>query len=1055
VKIINKLSPAQVTGDQLLTIAKNETIHSIFEAIALEYPGVEAIVHNEQAITYRLLNEKANFIARCLLENGIEKSEIIAVKLDKGINLIVAILAIMKAGAAYLPIDPTYPAVRIKYMLEDSNVKYLITSSTYLGNYPEVNELNIEELQGHLEDATFSHADAHSLAYLIYTSGTTGNPKGVMVEHAGFINMCLYQILTYGLGVNERVLQFASISFDASVYEIFIALLSGSTLVIIDKDTILNKKHFLAYIDRKEVTFLLLPPVFLNSLDRPEFKTVKTIVTAGEACNVADAVYYSQTKRYFNAYGPTEASVCVCLYQVMPNQEYGKYIPIGKAIPNIRFYILNEDLDPVKEGETGELYIGGIGLAKGYINKPELTQKAFIHDTKKLGERVYRAGDIVKRSEDGNLIIFGRKDDQVKILGHRIELGAIEHTLLQIASINNAHVCVLEHEGEKYVSAYFTSSEQILGEHLRGKLLEKLPAFMVPQWFIQVPEFKMTQNGKIDKKALPSPFEINNSFSVDSPETLKDTLGRVLDICKDMLGIQHLDGSDNFFLMGGHSLKAARLSALINKEFNVELSVSDIYKKPHITQIHDLIKTGRKSAYEAIVPAPTKKYYSTSAAQKRMYIMNSTDKVDISYNVSIVLQFEEKVTKDTVVSALKTLSNRHDVLRTRFDIQFDEIVQQVLPEVTVNLLDGGIINLHELSQEAKRVVRPFDLKLAPILNVCYFEIAQGGVAVVFDTHHIIADGTSMGILINEFIRLLNQETLPELLLQYKDYAEWENSHYSKKEYFHEHEQYWLTIYKDIPKLRMPVEAKPEAQNFSGERLSFTIAKELSAKLKSYAFTMDVSIYQLLLSIYYLLLSKYTNQQDIVVGTAVANRRKEEVQQMMGMFVNTLALRATIPAEISFNQFVKNIKNMVLEAFDYQEYPFELLIAKLGLSGNDKKIPLIDTLFVVQNIDFFNNQAIPGLTLKYENATATSKFDFSFLIVEQKESFVIEVEYNTSIYSKNYITQLAEHFIELAGKTIASPSALLEEITLIDNSKMSQLRAQLTAENTIEDVEFDI
>jgi fengycin family lipopeptide synthetase D len=1037
-------------------LAERMAIHNAFESIALSYPDVKAVAHNNQFVTYQTLNERANSVARFLIAKGIKKGEIVAVKLDKGIDLITSILAIMKAGAVYLPIDPTYPDARINYMLEDSNTKHLVTSFQYIDNHQNVHKINIDLLRGKLADNIEVELDASSLAYLIYTSGTTGNPKGVMVTHAGFVNMCLYQIHVYELGPDESVLQFASISFDASVYEIFIALLSGSTLVIVDKEVILDKKLFIDYIDEQGLTFILLPPVFLNSLERPEFKTVKTIVTAGEACNVADAVYYSKTKRYFNAYGPTEASVCVSVYQVMPEHPYENYIPIGKEIPNTRFYILDEDLNPVDDGEAGELYIAGIGLAKGYINKRELTQAAFLDNPNRPGERLYRAGDIVKRTADGNLVILGRKDHQVKILGHRIELGAIEHALSRTPFITNAHVCALEHEGEKFLCAYFTATENISGETVRGRLLEELPQFMVPHWFIQVPRFDLTKNGKIDKKALPSPFSFNDPLSVDSNKNPEGTVEKLLAIGREVLGIKQIAITDNFFLIGGHSLKAALLAARINKAFNVELSVSEICKKPRFHDIQKFIEIGNNAPYETIAPAPAKRFYATSAAQKRMYVMSSTDKVDVSYNVSIVLKFEKPIAKTAVATALNVLSERHEVLRTRFDIQFDELVQEILPTAEIRLTHEGMVETAQLPEVAKKFVRPFDLRVAPVLRVGYYTIAEGGVAIIFDTHHIIADGTSMGILMNEFVRLLNREALPKQALQYKDYSEWENIQYVKSDYFNRHEKYWLNIHQDSPTLKMPVDKQAsDIQNFAGERLAFKFDGELSAKLKKYALDSDVSIYQLLLSVYYLLLSKYAQQQDIVVGTAVANRRKEEVQQMMGMFVNTLALRASVPAEMPFGQFVKHIKNMVLEAFDYQEYPFELLISKLGLSGNTTKVPLIDTLFIVQNIDFFNDQTIPGLTLKYENATATSKFDFSFFIVEQKDSFVLEVEYNTGLFSQQYISNLAGNFIALADKAVSIPSETLDQITLIDPKKLSDLRTKLNSNNTMNDIEFDL
>jgi fengycin family lipopeptide synthetase D len=1031
-------------------------IHSEFELIADLNPDQEAVTLGNTSITYRELNARANGLAYKLIQKGIKQEEIVAIKLDRSIEMVIAILGIMKAGAAYLPIDPTYPETRIDYMLEDSETKYMITSADSLGNHKHIYQININEPIEPTDHNPTIATTGQSLAYMIYTSGSTGTPKGVMVEHRGFVNMCLSQIITYDLAPNERVLQFASISFDASVYEIFIALLSGATLVLIPKSHIIDRQLFLDYVDDQKLTFVLLPPVFLNSLERPEFKTVKTIVTAGEACNVSDAIHYSHSKKYFNAYGPTEASVCISLYQVNPHEAYENYIPVGKSIPNMKFYIMDEHMKPVKQGEPGELCVAGVGLARGYKNKPELTKGAFIDNPNRTGERLYKTGDIVKELNDGNIVVFGRKDQQVKIAGHRIELGAIEFSMAHNKKIKSVLVDVQQHNNEKYLCAYYTASEQLSPEWIREQLLQELPSFMIPHWFIQIPEFKITKNGKIDKSVLPSPFEINSFTTPQDHPNLGEVEKKFLDICKEILGINNIMPTDNFFVIGGHSLKAASLCVKISKEFGIKLSVADIYKQPKIQDILQNIQKNKKTTYNKLTHAPIQKYYATSAAQKRMYVMNSTDKIDVSYNVSIVLRFERTISQSAVMMALKQLTQRHEVFRTRFDIQYDEIVQQILPDIEIELTQGAI-DLTEMDRIANEFVRPFDLNAAPILRIGYYTIQQGGVAIIFDTHHIIADGTSMGILAKEFVQLLEGQELKPVHFQYKDYAEWEKTQYGQNNYFKEHEQFWTKKYKTIPKWDMPTDySKTHTKNFEGSRISMEINPEISAIIKKYALDHDISIYQLLLTNYYLLLSKYTQQQDLVIGTAVANRQKDEIQEMMGMFVNILPLRTQVPSQITFDEFVQSTKQMVLESFEHQEYPFESLVSKLGLSGNASKIPLIDTLFVVQNINFFNDNPIEGLQMKYENATATSKFDFSFFIVERKETFLIEVEYNTHLYKHETISKLTQSYIQILERALTKPSALLADIPLTTEEDMKKIKTIINNDDKqIDDIEFDL
>ncbi|HTF82917.1 MAG TPA: amino acid adenylation domain-containing protein, partial [Cytophagales bacterium] len=872
-------------------------INTVFEMMVMHHTNEEAVVMGNLSVTYYELNVKANSFAHQLIEAGVKEGDTVAVKLDKSINLIVSILAIMKAGAVYLPLDPTYPHARIKYMLEDSGTRFLITNNSYLGQHKETQEINIDAHEQGMYISPTVNTDAQSLAYIIYTSGTTGNPKGVMVQHGGFVNMCLEQINTYRLGPAERVLQFASISFDASVYEIFIALLSGATLVLANKDMVIDKAKFLQFVDVQRLTFILLPPVFLNSLERPEFPTVKTIVTAGEACNIADAMYYSKTKRFYNAYGPTETSVCVSLYKVLPEVNYENYIPVGKPIENIRFYILDEDMNPVSEGAIGELWVAGVGLAKGYINKPELTQKAFLTHPFLEGERIYRTGDLVKRLPEGDIVVLGRKDQQVKIAGHRIELGAIESTMLQLEEVTNVVLNVHTADQDKSLCAYFTAKKSLSPEWLREQMLKQLPSFMVPHWFIQIKEFSLTKNGKINKDVLPSPREYYKSKST-SVEKMSFDQKRFLEVCADVLGLEQVNLEENFFSLGGHSLKATALAVRVYKVFGAELTVADIYRCEYLSEIFDIVSKSRRSVYESIMPAISKPYYATSAAQKRMFVMNSTDQVDVSYNVSIVLSFDTQMQEHLIKNAFEKLIERHEVFRTRFSLVEGEIVQEIVHDIKIDFTSVSIFS-NEIESFSKAFVRPFDLSNAPLLRIGYLQLNEGGSAVVIDTHHIIADGTSMGIMVNELMKLIHGVPLEELNLQYKDYAEWENKQYQLPLYFVNHEAYWLSKFKDIPKWNMPKDFTNKKVGFAGSRRTYKIGSDISTSVETYSLHYKVSSYHLLLAGYYVLLHKYTQQEDIVVGTAVANRTKDEIQQMLGMFVNMLPLRNRVSADISF------------------------------------------------------------------------------------------------------------------------------------------------------------
>lgn len=1024
----------------------SETAVSLFQKNSTLYPDRIAVSLDEKYISYYKLNEHTSQLAISLQNRGICRGDVVAVKMERSIELVVAILGILKSGAAFVCIDPDYPEPRIRYMIQNSGAKCLISDDSF--TEPGCISFQISDFSFDAKTNYISpELKSDDLSYVVFTSGTTGNPKGSMITHAGLVNMIQHHQKLFSVTPEDAVLQFASISFDASVFELFLAMLTGATLVLIRKEVIYDKEQFIKYLQTHRVTITLLPPVFLSSLNRADLKPLRVLITGGEACNLEDALYYSTQLRFFNAYGPSEASVIVSIHEVKQENKYEKYIPIGKAIDNIRFHALNEELKPVTKGETGDLYVSGIGLAKGYINNEELSSRSFIKGPGNLV--LYKTGDLVREMPDGEFVILGRKDSQVKILGHRIELSAIESVMNSLESVSNSLVTAHEDSrGGKFLCGYYVSEIEISAVAMRERMLKQLPVFMIPQHLIQVKEFVLNQSGKVDKTKLPKPEEKN----IRGEEYTSEPEMSLASIWKQVLELKQISSSEHFFTAGGHSLKAAELVTRIYKTFHIKLKVADVYEAPVFSDMVDVIRRSTGTTYNALTPAPVQKYYPLSSAQRRMYIVSMSGKQDISYNVSVVLEFASGIPVDIVRSATNDLVKRHEILRTRYVIDGEDIVQEIvecLPEIEIKNASKN-----EISIKAREFVRPFDLSKAPVLRVGYFHIEGGGCAVVFDSHHIAVDGTSVGILVKEFIAMIQQEPVSIPSFHYKDYAVWESQNY-KSGYFKEHENFWLSMYDTLPEFSIPVdyEAGREKQ-FSGSRIVHQFDKSTIDSVYKFINAQNISLFQFFLANYYLLLSKYTASDDVVVGTAVANRNSEEVQNMPGMFVNTLAVRMKIKADWTFKTLLKEVQQMMLNCFHYQEYPFEKLVERLGLVGINNRVPLIDTTIVVQNLDFFTKEFSEDLTCKYENYADTSKFAISVFIIENAGNFTMQIDYNTHVLRKETVEFLVKSFSKIIEKSIRSEDSLLSTIGLMDDNQIEAMRQIISDKNNAVDIEFD-
>ncbi|WP_010503429.1 non-ribosomal peptide synthetase, partial [Paenibacillus elgii] len=1045
-ELVTAAEKAQIVeafNDTAADYPRDKTIHQLFEEQVERTPNQVAVVYEESQLTYRELNEKANRLARTLRAEGVQPDQPVGIMVERSLEMIVGIFGILKAGGAYVPIDPEYPGERIGYMLEDSGAKVLLTQRHLQERVSFAGELvRLDDEQIYSEDGSNLEpgAEPNHLAYVIYTSGTTGKPKGVMVEHHGLCNLKLMFEKTLKIGEQDNVVQFASLSFDASCWEIFKALFKGATLYIPTAETILDYRLFENYMSRHQITAAILPPTYAAYLNRGNLPSMKKLITGGSACSVDFVQQWQDSVLYFNAYGPTEDSIVTTIWSASATATAGKLVPIGRPLPNHRIYIVdaNDQLLPV--GIAGELCISGIGLARGYLNRPELTAEKFVNNPFAVGERMYRTGDLARWLPDGNIEYLGRIDDQVKIRGYRIELGEIETQLVKVATVQEAVVMAREDKiGQKVLCAYLVADKELTVGELRSALSKELPGYMVPSYFVQLAQMPLTPNGKIDRKALPAPEgAIQTGVEYVAPRTRVEA--QLEQIWKDVLGPQSISVKDNFFDIGGHSLRATTLVTKMHKEMGIGMPLREVFQYPTIEQMAEVITGREQNAYASIPIIEESAYYPVSSAQKRLYILSQLEGGELSYNIPGVMTVEGALDRERLEEAFRQLIRRHETLRTGFELVDGEPVQRIHPEVEfaveyMQVREGG-----EIREELLRgFVRVFDLRQAPLLRVGLIELKPDRHLLLFDMHHIISDGTSIGILIEEFVQLYEGAELSSLRIQYKDYAAWQQAEV-QSERMSRQEAYWLDVFSgEIPVLDLPTDyARPAVRSFKGSTFEFVIGEQRREGLRQLAAQTGSTLYMVLLAAYTTLLAKYSGQEDVIVGTPIAGRPHADLGSMIGMFVGTLALRNYPSGEKTFDEYVQEVKEHALKAYENQDYPFEELVEKLSVKRDVSRNPLFDTMFVLQNTEQ-GELNIEGLKFKrYPNEHTVSKFDLTLNAMEEAEGITCSIEYASSLYKPESVERMAQHFTQLIDVIVNDPQTKLSAIEIITPQEKAKI-----------------
>jgi tyrocidine synthetase-3 len=1032
----------------------DKTIHELFEEQAAKNPDGTALIFKDQTMTYRELNERANRLARVLRNNGVGPDKVVGLMSCRSFELIIGIMGVLKAGGAYMPIDPYYPQDRKLYMLDNSNADILLTG------HNESESVDFDGVTLDLADERSYEADGSNLpcinssgdlAYIIYTSGSTGKPKGVMIEHAGVVNSCVWGQRKFSLDENSIILQKTAATFDPSVWEIFWWLIIGGKVCLFESGDEKEPEAIISAIDRYKVTAMHFVPsmmsIFLNYVENTcsvnRLSSLKQVFSCGEALSVSQLEQFNKLlgeangTELFNMYGPTEATVEVACFDCAEGVALSS-VPIGRRIDNFRIFILDRNKNLLPVGIPGEIYISGAGVARGYLNNPELTSERFVENPFLPGEIMYRTGDRARWYPKGDIEFLGRMDFQVKIKGFRIELGEIEARLMSHELISEAAVKAdTDENGNAFLVAYIVA-DGVGRDEIRAYLSSTLPDYMVPAYIMFLDEMPLNNNGKTDRIALPKP-EVTVNRNVDYEAPANETEGVLAGVWGRVLGLSRVGATDDYASLGGDSLGAIRIINEIYKQFGFELSPKVIFQLQTVRRLAEYISAHatKDAAFQHVPKVPESSGYAVSSAQKRQFILNKIDG-GISYNVPGGMIIDGTVESNGIEDIFRRLIQRHEALRTSFDIRDGQPVQIVHPHIdfSVDVLSAAEEDFDRLMEA---FIRPFDLSRAPLFRVRLVSITKEKHYLLFDMHHIISDGTSINIIIREFVDLYNGKQLPELQVQYKDYAAWHNR-LLRSDRMKKQEAYWLGKFAgEIPLLNLPVDfARPSIQSFRGNRLYFHVGEGLTAKLKKLASASGTTLFMLLMSAYSVLLSKYTGQEDIVIGTPVQGRNHSDLRGIVGMFVNTLAIRCAPAADKTFAEFLSQVKEDLLNAYENQEYPFEELVEKLDVKRDMSRNPLFDTTFVLQIMDLSKVNAGELDIFPYAYNNKTAKFDLALEAFDQGGTIDYNFEYNTDLFREETVRRLAGHFNNALDDIASYPTKKLSEINILSEEERRQL-----------------
>ena len=1055
---------------------RESCVHELFEEQVRLRAAATAIEMGDEKVSYEELNRRANQLAHYLRARGVGADVPVGVMMNRSIELLVGLLGILKAGGAYVPLDPDYPQERLAFMLADVQMPLLLIKEQWLELVPPTEAATIcmdrdwPEIARESEENPESRTSAENLAYVMYTSGSMGQPKGVSVVHRSIVRL-VKETNFVDLNPSEVFLQFAPVSFDASTLEIWGSLLNGSRLVVMPSGPTSLEELGRAIEDHSITTMWLTAGLFHAMVDKQltSLKSVKQLLAGGDALSVAHVQKFLAEENggtLINGYGPTENTTFTCCHRMSsPLPSYENTVPIGRPIANTTAYVLNEEMQPVIVGALGELYTGGDGLARGYVNHPEATAEKFVPNpfSEEPGARLYKTGDFVRYLEDGRIEFVGRRDEQVKVRGFRVELGEIQAALEQIEYVLEAVVVVdKDAQGNQRLVAYVVADEDEseLAAKLREYLREKLPEYMVPSAFVTLSEFPLTPNGKVDRRALPAPEFLQSGSKRVAPRTPVEEL--LVEIWADVLGVEQPGIEDDFFELGGHSLLAAQIVSRIRQAFEIELPLRTFFEASTPAGLAAVVEA-ELSAGTALDIPPVKAVerdgvLPLSFAQQRLWFLDQLEPGSSAYNIPAAVRLKGSLDVKALERSLKEVVRRHEVLRTNFTMVDGQPVQVIgeAEEFSLPVLElAATLSEEEREAEVQRLAQveaaqPFDLGTGPLLRATLLRLSADEHVALLTMHHIVSDGWSIGILIRELAALYEAFTqdqpspLPELPIQYADYAVWQREWLSG-EVLEKQLGYWREQLAGAPaQLELPTDhARPAVQSVAGAFESFRVSRELSEQLRKLSRSEGATLFMTLLAAFKLLLYRYTGQTDLVVGTPVANRRQVETEGLIGFFVNTLALRTKISGAESFRELLDQVKDVALAGYAHQDVPFERLVEALQPQRDMSRSPIFQVMFDLDNTPQ-ENLKLSGLTLgPIQGEQDTAKFDLTLDLRERDGVLTGRFGYNLDLFERPTIVRMIGHFQKLLESLVADK---FERISLLSMISEDERRQQLVEWN---------